>query len=360
MHSATTRITEFSLALLRHLQAERENILISPISLLTALTMTANGAAGETLRQIEQTVGLPLAALNEICCPPAENDAQLHMANAIWMRKDGITFLPEFLNTNKARFGAELHQAPMNDETRREINGWIAEQTDGMIRDMIRYLDPSCAMCLINALAFDAAWAVPYTAPQVRSAVFTDANGNRQETDFLFGTEYSLLRTKNAVGFVKPYNARFAFAALCPCEGSTLTDLLAAHTASALTAALAAPRHVRVRTAMPRFSSSTAAELSEPLKALGMPDAFSARRADFSRMAECTRDNLSIGRVLHNTHIDVTEQGTRAGAATVVEMLMRCARMEESAAVIVDRPFLYLIFDRETHIPLFLGTTCRI
>ena len=67
--------------------------------------------------------------------------------------------------------------------------------------------------------------------------------------------------------------------------------------------------------------------------------------------------NICISRVLHKTFISVAEQGTRAGAATAVEMPAYGAmEIPEFKEVVLDRPFVYMIIDCETNLPFFMGT----
>ena len=110
-----------------------------------------------------------------------------------------------------------------------------------------------------------------------------------------------------------------------------------------------------METAMPSFSSEFEEELRETLEAMGMTDAFDAAAADFTGMGRSTLGNIYVSRVLHKTFIDVTPLGTRAGAATVVEMNAEGAMLVEKS-VILDRPFLYMIVDTQYNIPLFIGS----
>ena len=73
-------------------------------------------------------------------------------------------------------------------------------------------------------------------------------------------------------------------------------------------------------------------------------------------MATSTRGNIFINRVLHKTYIEVSPVGTKAGAATVVEMTDESAPFhEEMKEVFLDRPFLYMIIDLENNMPVFIG-----
>ena len=99
----------------------------------------------------------------------------------------------------------------------------------------------------------------------------------------------------------------------------------------------------------------------DALSAMGMPTAFDAMSADFTRLGHCfDNSNIYIGRVIHKTHIEVGEKGTRAGAATLVEMLAGCAMPENEHEVYLDRTFVFMIVDMQTNLPLFIGTVTDI
>ena len=90
-------------------------------------------------------------------------------------------------------------------------------------------------------------------------------------------------------------------------------------------------------------------ELSSALQSMGMTKAFDQSAAEFGGMTEVP--DMAIDRVLHKTFIDVTEEGTRAGAATAVVMTDDVPEL----SVRVDRPFLYMIMDGYWGSPVFMG-----
>ena len=96
--------------------------------------------------------------------------------------------------------------------------------------------------------------------------------------------------------------------------------------------------------------------LNDSLKEMGMPSAFDAN-ADLSKIGKSAYGNLYIGNVIHKTFIAVDEKGTKAGAATVVEITNESAAIvEDPKTVILDRPFVFMIIDNETKLPIFMGT----
>ena len=226
-----------------------------------------------------------------------------------------------------------------------------------MIEDILDEIPSDAVMYLVNALAFEADWESEYQEHQVRDGVFHAEDGDKT-AQMMYGDEQTYLSGEGFTGFMKPYKGgRYAFAALLPDEGVGLDGLVSSLSGEALISMLANAEGAAVETAMPSFSSEYDAELSGTLKALGMADAFDGERADFTGMGHSTLGNIYINRVLHKTFIDVTPLGTRAGAATVVEMNAESAAIppEEPKSVILDRPFLYMIVDTQYNIPLFIG-----
>lgn len=353
----STEAADFALKLFQESLDGERNTLVSPLSVLLALGMTANGADGETLAQMEHTLGSDVENLNYYLYSLMDGQSdQLKLANAIWFRDHGLTVKDTFLETNANYYQADLFQAPMNAATAGEINAWVEEHTDRMIPGIIDELDPDTVMCLVNALAFDAKWEEIYLEHQVDESTFNAANGLPRTVEYMNSQEYAYLEDENATGFVKYYEGRnYAFAALLPNEGVSVEDYVNSLTGTHLQEMLASPRRITTYTTMPKFETEYDAELSEVLKAMGMTDAFDADGADFSRMATAEY-NIYISQVLHKTEISVAEEGTRAAAVTAVIAANGAAPIEDYRTVTLNRPFVYMIFDCQENVPLFLGT----
>lgn len=341
------------------------NILISPLSVINALAMTANGARGETLEQMETLFGADLTSLCSYLHAynqnlPSAEKYKLHSANSIWVRDDrSFTVQPDFLQTNAGYFNADVYMAPFDDSTLREINGWVSENTDKMIPEILDEIPNEAVMYLINALAFDAEWQSVYKEYQVRDGIFTREDGTPQETEMMYSTEYTYLQDTQAQGFVKYYHdAKYAFAALLPDEGVSLADYTASLTGERLHELLSNPTRTAVDTAIPEFEAEYSALLNNILENMGMTNAFDSGTADLSGLGTSPDENLFISRVLHKTYIAVNEKGTKAGASTVVEVIKESAMIEpdEIKTVYLDRPFVYMIIDCEEKLPIFLGT----
>lgn len=337
-----------------------ENVLVSPLSVLLALYMTANGANGTTKAQMMDVLGDNLNGyLNAYqAVLPQGEDYKLHIANGIWFRDEEFLKVQEdFLRANQEYFNAGLYKAPFDDITCKEINNWVKENTDGMIDSILEEISQDAVLYLINALSFDAKWQKPYNEYSVHEdRTFTKEDGTEQKTTLMYSEEFTYLEDEKATGFLKYYKDRkYAFVALLPKEGVTVADYVEWLNAETLQKTLEEAKQTTVNAALPKFETEYDILLNDVLIQMGMPDAFSGTDADFSGMATSSRGNIFINRVLHKTFISVDELGTRAGAVTAVEMTDESAPME-MYTVYLNRPFVYMLIDCETNQPFFIGT----
>ena len=228
-----------------------------------------------------------------------------------------------------------------------------------MIPEIIREIPDEAVLYLINALALEAEWETAYRESQIQmERIFTTEDGQDQPATLMYSSEWYYLKDDHAQGFLKPYQGgRWAFAALLPEAGMKLEEYAASLTGERLHAILSGAQETRVETAIPKFQCEFGAELSDCLKALGMTDAFDWSTADFGAIGSSPNGPLYISKVLHKTYISVDEKGTKAGAATAVEMPAGGAEPTPVVVptVYLDRPFLYMLVDLEANLPAFIG-----
>lgn len=341
-----------------------KNVLVSPLSVISVLAMTAGGAKEETLRQMEDAFRMPVPELSAFLSDyqaglPAGENYKLSMANGIWFTDDQrFTVEPDFLQACADSFGAAARRAPFDDSTLKEINQWVKENTDSMIEEILDEIPADAVMYLVNALAFDAEWERIYNEYEVREGEFTKADGTVQQAEMMYSEEGQYLEDENATGFLKYYaDRKYAYAALLPKEGTSVAEYVATLDGGKLLDILANPMQFQVNAAIPKYENEYSAQLSDTLQHMGMSDAFNMGKADFSGIGYSTEGNIFISRVLHKTYIAVDERGTKAGASTAVEMKDECAMMEDYIrTVYLNRPFLYMIIDCESNLPVFMGT----
>lgn len=361
-------VTDFAIRLFKASEESGKNTLISPLSVLCALAMTANGAEEETLEQMEALLGITAEELNLYLYSYMKNLPQgdkykLSLANSIWFTEDErFTVNQDFLQTNADYYGADIYKAAFDNQTCKDINNWVKEKTDEMIPEILDEIPVDAIMYLVNALAFEAEWSEIYEKNQVRDGVFTKEDGTKQNADFMYGMESTYLEDEKAAGFMKYYTgSAYAFVAMLPNEGVSVSEYIASLNSESVNAFLTNPQHTTVHTAIPKFETEYAVEMSEILKTMGMAKAFDSDNAEFGGLGTSTAGNIFINRVIHKTFISVGEKGTKAGAATVVEMTdSAVAELQEPKKIYLDRPFVYMLVDCENKIPFFIGTMMDI
>lgn len=351
------------------LESKDENVLISPLSIQLALAMTANGADVNTKAEMEALLGgeISLEDLNEYLYSyvnnlPSAEKYKLQIANSIWFRDDEGRLQVEkgFLQKNADYYGAQAYKAVFDDQTLKDINNWVKDHTDGMIDSILDQIDEDAVMYLINALVFDAEWQHVYDKSDVYKGKFTNIGGTEKQVDMMHSEETVYLQDENAIGFMKPYSgSKYNFAVLLPNEGVDIYEYIAGLTGESLMETLSTPQLGMVMATLPKFSYEYELTMNDVLKELGMPSAFSGDTADFSKMAHSSRGNIYIGDVLHKTFISVDELGTKAGAVTKVQMNDESAPMSEWV-VTLNRPFVYMIIDNKTNLPVFIGTVMDV
>ncbi len=353
--------SSFAAELFKGNYSKGKTTLVSPLSVLTALALVQNGAQGNTLAQLEQALGgLDRDTLNAYMrayCDFLTESDELKIANSVWT-DSGAEAKRDFLQKAVDSYSAQLFSAPLSDpKTVESINSWVKKNTDGMIPKIIEKADRDAVMMLVNAIAFDAKWETPYKRSDIERLEFTSYSGSKKKTDFMCSTENIYLKDGGAVGFMKPYkNGRFVFAALLPDENTGIDDYVASLSGDKLMKIFSsAKRGNEVNVKMPKFRAEYSTQLIDTLKKMGVKDAFDNKTADFSSLVE---KDAYIATVVHKTFIEVDEKGTRAAASTLVGA--DTMSLMEPYSVCLNRPFVYMIVDTETNLPLFIGVQTEI
>ena len=348
---------------------EAENILLSPLSIASALALAVNGANGETLTELRNfLVGedIDTESVNEyyrnyISNLPSSDKAKLHLANSVWNSNE-LTLREDYLKTIVNYYDhTDIFNAPFTDDTLKDINSWIYDNTDGKIKDMLKYMDGNAVTYLINALAFDAEWENEWNT--TLKGVFADYNEAGQTVDMMMGTEKYYISDQYAEGFVKQYSGgTYSFVGILPRESLsvTLSDYIGMMDGKTLQKLLDSRKEEAVSVTMPKFKfdyETGDTLLTQALQKLGVKQAFECGQANFGRMyvdSDGSNDPY-ISRVIHNTCIDVNEKGTEAAAATIIEMTQKGGG-PSVPSLNFNRPFLFMILDERTKLPVFIGS----
>ncbi len=355
-------------------EGEGKNILISPTSIMTAFGMAENGANGETLEQMENVIGggVTREQMNQILYSMSRHlenseDVEWNVANSIWFNDNGeFKVVPDFAAYAKTYYNADIWSAPFGPETINDINGWVNNETRGMIPTIINELDPDAKMFLVNAMAFEGEWENEYEEGDIcENQTFTNYNGSTSEVTMLFSEESGYFRYGGGIGFTRPYEGgEYSFFAILPDEGVSVEEMIAKANEEGddLSHDLT---HLKrydgdIYVYIPEFKNDYELNMNQVLQDLGITTAFDPVTADFTSMMQPVEDvesQIWISSVIHKTFIEVNREGTRAAAVTGMMMDATCALEEYHEPMIINlnRPFVYGIVDNETGLPIFVG-----
>ena len=375
----------FAFDLYEALRAQDGNLFYSPHSISLALAMTYAGAGGQTASQMADTLRFSLtqdrlhpafnALDHELASRGTDTQSRdsegfrLNIVNAVWGQQ-GHPFQEAFLDVLAESYGAGVRATDFiaaPDESRISINDWVAERTEDRVRDLIPpgIINPLTRMVLTNAIYFNASWLFPFSEAGTRDHPFHLLDGG--------SVDVPMMRTSEDFGYAAgdgyqavdlPYVGHdLSMLVIVPDRGRfrEFEDSLEAALVDRIIADFG---FRRVTLDLPKFEFESEFRLGETLKAMGMSDAFDRAASDFSGMdgRSCLAGDpecLYIREVLHKAFVSVDEAGTEAAAATAVVMQNESAP-PDPVSVTVDRPFVFLIRDRETGTILFAGRVLEI
>jgi len=365
--------TAFAFDLYRELSQQGDNLFFSPYSISLALAMTYAGASGDTELEMANTLhfamlqsllhpafnalDLELAELGKEAKGKDGEELRLNIANALW-GQDGFEFLTEFLDTLAENYGAGLRLVDFlnaREESRRTINDWVSEETEGKIEDLIPegVIDPDTRLVLTNAIYLNAAWLHAFCEDVTAHGTFHLLDGSQVTVPMMSQVEsFGYTQGEGYQAVELPYDGgELSMVILVPDSGH-FANFEGSLDAAVVEDILKGLEETRLALSMPKFEFDSRFSLSQMLPRMGMISAFDPRKADFSGM---TGDrSLYIADVLHKAFVSVDEAGTEAAAATAVVMKLTAAP-DQPTQLTIDRPFIFLIRDVGTGTVLFMG-----
>lgn len=350
---------------------EKPNVFVSPLSASFCLSMITNGAAGNTLAEMLGVLGFPAESFSTddlnsynrklmTSLPDLDNTVRLGIANSIWTRQ-GFKINNAFADVNRQMYDARVQELDFNSPTAKNtINQWCADETNNLIKEVIKEIPDGMMMYLINALYFKGIWTSQFEKGATRQEDFTDMEGVRQKVDMMNQTA-SFNYTHNELFSIAelPYgNEAFSMVVLLPAEGKTLDESLSGLTAENWKQWSEDMSGAELQVKLPRFKVEYDKKLEKDMIAMGMKDVFDAQRADFSGMSDI---GLFISLLEQFTYIDVNEEGTEAAAVTVGGgVVTDVGPGPAPLPFYVDRPFAFLIKEKSTGAILFMGKITKL
>jgi serpin B len=350
-------VPSFELNLFKSLVNENKdgNIVFSPLSIYIALSLTANGAVGTTQREmLDLLQASGIEQLNQKNMTIMKNESFsdsgkniLNLANAIFTR---VKPTDEFQGVSQNVFNSTSDAL----QSVEQINKWCSDKTNGRIDKILENLSQNVQMILLNAVYFKGNWLKQFPKAQTSKRTFYDKSRNKTEVNMM----YQKIKTKyfqdSTVQMIElPYNENnFSAYVILPDETVSIDDfILNLNSSDFYSNFTKMKNNVEVELSLPRFTLEAGSELKSHLISLGMKIAFTGG-ADFSNMTKETP--LLVESVVHKAFIKIDEEGTEAAAVTKVTM-SRCFVMVEKIEMIVDRPFLFVLKEKNIDLSLFIS-----
>lgn len=346
-------------------ESEKENIMISPLSISVAFAMAYNGADKDTKTEMEKAMklnGLTKEQINNSykllikALQSLDEKVVFEIANAIFYA-DGFTVKPDFLTINKTVYDAEVEKLNFSSQSAVDrINDWVSDKTNDKITKIIENLSPLDRMVLLNAIYFNGIWTNKFDEKGTHNLSFTKTNGTILEVPMMQKEEKLNYTANSLFSAVKmPYgNGQYNMIVMLPATGKNSQNVIDALSFSNWKKWMTEfETKDPVVVTMPRFKFAFETKLNDVLKKMGMNKAFQPNVADFSKIAD---EDLYISSAIHKSFIDVNENGTEAAAVTSITFTTTSAGNEPPKTIFyVDKPFVFAITEKDTDAILFIG-----
>ena len=349
--------------------SESQNVFISPQSVAIALAMTRNGTKGETLTEINNTLGLEeydpatidrsYGKLIETLTT-ANKGVQLAIANSLWVNED-IELKDKFIDTTQRYYRSIADNIDFAEPTAKKIiNNWVASNTAHKIPQIVDTISPEDALYLINAVYFKGSWTKKFEPNRTKPQPFSLTSGTTKPVAMMSQNgDYRYYENAQFQAIRIPYGsqAELGMYVFLPRPDSSLEQFNQQLNPVNWQEWLSQMRSQPVNLTLPKFKLEYDTELKDVLSAMGIKQVFSLSKADFSAI---TDSEVTIDTIKHKAVVEVNEEGTEAAGVTSIGIRITSAvRQNEPYNMNIDRPFFFAIRDDITETILFMGNVAE-
>lgn len=341
---------------------ESKNVIISPLSISYALSMTLNGANSTTREAMLEALRINGITPEEInssykdltkALLAVDKRVLMQIANSVWTEND-FNVKQSFIDILTDYYDAESRAFDIEDATAPDkINSWIEDKTNGLIKDMITELNDNTVMLLINAIYFKGKWQCQFDPENTVERAFYKPGGAeimvqmmKQQEDFKIYSGDGF-----AMGEFSYGQGNFVMDIILPNAQDGISELLPLVTDQGFTTWTSGLHERELNLSMPKYKYGFKKQLKDILTDMGMGIAFTDG-ADFTNIADTPP--LLINDVTHQAFIETNEEGTEAAAATIVDVGTTSAP-PEPLVFNLDHAFLYIIRETTTNSIIFMG-----
>lgn len=350
---------DFSFELFRSIQKETpENVFVSPFSVSMAFGMAMNGASEETQQSILNTIDYDAFSSMEVnqaykdlttLLLSMDRTVNLGIANSVWNHNQ-YTLKPAFAETIANYYGGTAQALNFKDPSAKEtINHWVEEKTNNRIKDLIGGISPDEVLFIVNAIYFKGDWKYKFDKAKTHQAPFRREDGTTVPVDMMFAKGATIkYANQNGVQVLDiPYgNGQYRMTLLVP-QDKTIKELLPMLSSTQLNQWFAEADSISTELEIPKFKMTWKDDVKEALSQMGM------KMSGFPEMLVEPQD-LAISRVVHQSFIEVNEEGSEAAAATAIGFYTT-SLPPSPPRITIDKPFVFMIREAHSGVILFMG-----
>lgn len=353
---------DFAFNLFRNLPVEAtDNSFISPLSVSMALGMLLNGAEGDVQQSILNTIDFNDLTGEEVnegfrdlttLLLSMDKKVNLGLANSVWYR-EGLTVNPYFASVIENYYDGKIAGLDFSNPTSKNIiNSWVESKTNNRIKDLIQQINSDHVMFLVNAIYFKGDWTHQFDKSKTKRAPFTTISGATTQVDMMFSEGVSM-KHKTTSDFQLldiPYgNEQFRFTILMPHNHEDLQEVIAEISAQSLQSILDESDEISVELELPKFKMNWKEDLKPSLAEMGMI------MTGYPLLFEGSTPPIKVGQVIHQSFLEVNEEGSEAAAATAIGIELTSVGPAIPMKITIDKPFLFMIREKHTGAILFMG-----
>lgn len=345
-------------------QIDMQSKVISPLSVSYLMGMLANGADGDTQKEILASLGVSdvtLQTLNESyrallnSTATADKQTTINIANCIAADKH-FSLKSNFRNTVGKMYDAGVESLDFSSSKAVDkINQWCSKQTNGMIPKIVDQLSASDVAVLMNAIYFEGTWETPFEKELTKEENFRGYTRDIKRVQMMHQEDgFSYLSNNTFEAVTLPYgNRTYNMTVLLPKEGVSIEEMMKQLDAQKIGSLYRDMEKCVVDLKLPKFTTSTEVVLNDAISKLGAPSIFTGA-ANFKNMSDAS---IFISKMLQKAKIEVSEEGTKAAAITAGMVAMTALNPNEPRHVKfhANRPFVYIITERQTGAIFFIG-----
>ncbi len=343
-------------------QKEKDNFLISPYSIKMALSLLKEGANGNSLNEINNTLKEPPASIN---------NKNIKIANALFIRDIYQKYIEkDFISNLQKKYNSDILIDKF--KTPDIINNWVNKNTDGMINKVLDNMTDDFVLGLANAIAIDVKWQDEFECVSTTEEKFTNSNNKDIKAQMMHKSysyeDVKYIKSDTAEGIILPYikESNLEFIGILPTKN--INDYIENNLESDLSnldkLATSANSKLQINLSIPRFNFDYSLNtFKDILIKMGIKDVFDSGKADLTKII--TKDNLIksnsgniyVDDAIHKTYIDFNESGTKAAAVTYFGVKNTALIRDDNETIDIkfNKPFITIIREKDSNEILFIG-----